>query len=57
MMGIGPNENILYLIDFGLAKKYRAYRVKVLNGVKELKKIAGTPRFASINALKGVGKK
>lgn len=55
MMGEGENKDILYLIDFGLAKKFRAYINKAHNGVKEIKKIAGTPRFASINALKGLG--
>ena len=47
------NEGLIYLIDFGLAKKYRSERG---NHVKfsVIKHIVGTPRFCSINAMRGV---
>ena len=47
------NESLIYLIDFGLAKKYKSERG---NHVKFAltKHITGTPRFCSINALRGV---
>ena len=47
------NEGLIYIIDFGLAKKYRSDRG---NHVKFsiTKHIAGTPRFCSINAMRGV---
>ena len=47
------NEGIIYIIDFGLAKKYRSDRG---NHVKFTitKHITGTPRFCSINAMRGV---
>ena len=47
------NESLIYLIDFGLAKKYRSDRG---NHVKftMTKHITGTPRFCSINAMRGV---
>ena len=47
------NESYIYLIDFGLAKKYRSERG---NHVKftVTKHITGTPRFCSINAIRGV---
>ena len=47
------NESLIYLIDFGLAKKYRSDRG---NHVKFAltKHITGTPRFCSINAMRGV---
>ena len=47
------NLNLIYLIDFGLAKKYRSDRG---NHVKfsVTKRIIGTPRFCSINAMRGI---
>ena len=47
------NESQIYLIDFGLAKKYRSSKG---NHVKftMTKHITGTPRFCSINAMRGV---
>ena len=47
------NEGIIYIIDFGLAKKYKSERG---NHVKFAitKHITGTPRFCSINAMRGV---
>ena len=47
------NEGIIYIIDFGLAKKFRSERG---NHVKFTitKHITGTPRFCSINAMRGV---
>jgi serine/threonine protein kinase len=54
-MGLDENKDILYLIDFGLAKKFRSSRtlqhIKFMNN----KKLTGTARYASINALKGCG--
>ena len=55
VMGIDNKIDLLYLIDFGLAKKYRSSRnsqhIKFANN----KKLTGTARYASINALKGCG--
>ena len=46
-------ENIIYLIDFGLAKKYRSSRGNhVKYSIKN--QITGTPNFCSLNAMKGV---
>jgi serine/threonine protein kinase len=57
IMGIGEYAHMVYLIDFGLAKKYRSSRnlqhIKYTNN----KKLTGTARYASINALRGAGKK
>jgi serine/threonine protein kinase len=53
IMGVGENAGMVYIIDFGLAKKYRSSRnlqhIKYTNN----KKLTGTARYASINALKG----
>ena len=47
------NEGLIYIVDFGLAKKYKSDRG---NHVKFTltKHISGTPRFCSINAMRGV---
>jgi serine/threonine protein kinase len=54
-MGLAENSSLVYIIDFGLAKKYRSSRnlqhIKYTNN----KKLTGTARYASINALKGAG--
>ena len=48
------NNNILYLIDFGLAKKYRDEINNKHFEMKKGKKLIGTARFASINAMEGI---
>ncbi len=53
-MGIGQNTPLLYLIDFGLAKKYRSSKNLQHIQFKNNKKLTGTARYASINALRGV---
>lgn len=55
MMGIDGNQTTLYIIDFGLAKKYRNSRTLQHISIKNNKKLTGTARYASINALKGYG--
>ena len=46
------NEN-LYLIDFGLAKKYRSSRTLKQYPQTRKKRLTGTARYASIHALEG----
>ena len=46
------NEN-LYLIDFGLAKKYRSSKTLKQNPLTKRKRLTGTARYASIHALEG----
>ena len=46
-----PNE--IYLLDFGLAKKYRSSKTLEQRPMMKNKKLTGTARYASINALKG----
>ena len=50
----GSNNNLLYLIDFGLAKKYREYNNSKHYEINEEKRLIGTARFASINAMNGL---
>lgn len=55
VMGVDHNSNMVYLIDFGLAKKFRSSKTLEHNPIKNNKKLTGTARYASINALRGVG--
>lgn len=54
LMGIGRHCNKLFLIDFGLAKKYRDARTKMHILYREDKNLTGTARYASINAHLGI---
>lgn len=44
----------LFIIDFGLAKKYRDTRSKQHIPYREDKNLTGTARYASINAHLGI---
>lgn len=55
-MGCDQNIDLLYLIDFGLAKKFRSSRTGQHIKFTNNKKLTGTARYASINALRGCGK-
>jgi casein kinase 1 len=48
-----PDSSVIYLIDFGVSKKYRSSRTgKHIQSFK-IKKINGTTNFLSVNALRG----
>ena len=53
VIGKDENKNIIYMIDFGLAKRYRDEITKEHIPSKMTKRLTGTARYASINALKG----
>ena len=53
VMGLNNLSQFVYIIDFGLAKKYRSSRTLKQLPLINRKKLTGTARYASINALKG----
>lgn len=54
LMGIGRHCNKLFIIDFGLAKKFRDTRTRAHIHYREDKNLTGTARYASINAHLGI---
>lgn len=54
LMGLGRRSNIVYVIDFGLAKRYRDPKTHVHIMYRENKHLTGTPRYASINNHLGI---
>ena len=53
VMGLDELSENVYLIDFGLAKKYRSMTTLIQYPLTKKDKLTGTARYASINALKG----
>uniref|UniRef100_A0A1I8JMZ3 non-specific serine/threonine protein kinase n=1 Tax=Macrostomum lignano TaxID=282301 RepID=A0A1I8JMZ3_9PLAT len=54
LMGIGRHCNKVFIIDFGLAKKFRDSRSGKHIPYREDKNLTGTARYASINAHLGI---
>lgn len=53
-MGIGRHCNKIFLIDYGLAKKYKETRTLQHIPYREDKNLTGTARYASLNAHLGI---
>lgn len=56
IIGFDKNSSKLYLIDFGLAKKFRSGRTGKHINFTDKKKLTGTARYCSANAIGGCGK-
>lgn len=53
-IGLGKKSNTVFIIDFGLAKRYRNPQTHVHIPYKENKHLTGTPRYASLNNHLGI---
>ncbi|KAJ8760438.1 hypothetical protein K2173_015105 [Erythroxylum novogranatense] len=54
LMGLGRKANQVYIIDYGLAKKYKDLQTHKHIPYRENKNLTGTARYASINTHLGV---
>lgn len=53
-MGVKENSNCVYVIDFGLAKRFYDKEINVHLEYRENKPLTGTARYASINTHIGI---
>ncbi|CAF0748593.1 unnamed protein product [Rotaria sp. Silwood1] len=54
LIGIGKDSTKIFLIDFGLAKKFFDHRLNKHISYKEGKSLTGTPRYVSISTHLGI---
>ena len=54
LIGIGKKVDEIYVIDFGLSRRYRDQKTKIHIPYRENKSLTGTARYASINTHLGI---
>jgi serine/threonine protein kinase len=54
LMGVNKKKHLVYVIDFGLAKRYRDPKTGLHNPYNDGKSLTGTARYASINTHLGI---
>jgi len=54
LIGLGKKANMVHIIDFGLAKKYRDPKTQQHIPYREGKNLTGTARYASVNTHLGI---
>ena len=54
LMGVGRRQHYVYVIDFGLTKRYRDSRTGQHIPYKDGKSLTGTARYASLNTHVGI---
>lgn len=54
LVGVGKKANLIYAIDFGLAKRYREPKTGEHIPYNDNKSLTGTARYASVNAHLGI---
>lgn len=54
LMGIGSESQTVYIIDFGLSKKFKDAKTHQHVPYRENKNLTGTARYASVNAHLGI---
>jgi casein kinase 1 len=54
LIGLGKKSNLVYIIDFGLVKKYRDPKTHQHIPYAEHKNLTGTARYASVNTHLGI---